>query len=106
MTAPRNAPKADELRKRVASYEFWYHRIELPGGVITPGWAPIDPSKYGVPADLHNKRVLDVGAWDGYWTFEALKRGARQVNFGQVACLKLQAIYSTWRGELRKWITS
>jgi tRNA (mo5U34)-methyltransferase len=24
-------------------------------------------------------RVLDVGAWDGYWTWEALKRGARQV---------------------------
>lgn len=79
MAAPRNAPNADELRKRVASYEFWYHRIELPGGVITPGWAPIDPAKYGIPADLHNKRVLDVGAWDGYWTFEALKRGARQV---------------------------
>jgi tRNA (mo5U34)-methyltransferase len=25
------------------------------------------------------KRVLDIGAWDGYWTFEALKRGAREV---------------------------
>ncbi len=23
--------------------------------------------------------MLDVGAWDGYWTFEALKRGASQV---------------------------
>jgi tRNA (mo5U34)-methyltransferase len=23
--------------------------------------------------------VLDVGAWDGYWSFEALNRGARQV---------------------------
>jgi tRNA (mo5U34)-methyltransferase len=34
---------------------------------------------YGVPEDLSGKRVLDVGAWDGYWTFEALKRGAREV---------------------------
>ena len=23
--------------------------------------------------------MLDVGAWDGFWTFEALRRGARQV---------------------------
>src|ERR1700733_6643238 len=28
---------------------------------------------------LDGKRVLDVGAWDGYWSFEALKRGAREV---------------------------
>jgi tRNA (mo5U34)-methyltransferase len=23
--------------------------------------------------------VLDVGAWDGFWSFEALRRGARAV---------------------------
>jgi tRNA (mo5U34)-methyltransferase len=28
---------------------------------------------------LSGLRVLDVGAWDGYWTFKALSRGARQV---------------------------
>ena len=70
---------ADELRKRVASFEFWYHRIELPGGVVTPGGNPINRETYRIPTDLTGKRVLDVGAWDGYWTFEALKRGARQV---------------------------
>ncbi len=36
-------------------------------------------NSYKVPADLTGKRVLDVGAWDGYWTFEALARGAREV---------------------------
>jgi len=68
-----------ELRRRVAEMPYWYHKIALPGGVVTPGWAPLFPQVYGVPEDLSGKRVLDVGAWDGYWSFEALKRGAREV---------------------------
>lgn len=68
-----------EIRQRIAAYPFWYHRIELPHGVVTPGWAPLDVDAYGIPHDLTGKRVLDVGAWDGFWTFEALKRGASQV---------------------------
>lgn len=79
MTEPFNVSDPEELRKHVASYPFWYHRITLPGGVVTPGWAPINAETYRIPADLTGKRVLDVGAWDGYWTFEALKRGAVQV---------------------------
>jgi len=67
------------LQAKIAEIPFWYHRITLPGGVTTPGWAPKQPDKYGVAADLTGLRVLDVGAWDGYWTFEALRRGAREV---------------------------
>jgi len=70
---------SEDLKAKVAAVPYWYHRIELPEGVITPGWAPLAPQMYNVPADLTGKRVLDVGAWDGYWTFEALKRGAREV---------------------------
>jgi tRNA (mo5U34)-methyltransferase len=68
-----------QIQRGVAGFPFWYHRIELPHGVVTPGWAPINGDSYSIPADLTGKRVLDVGAWDGYWTFEALKRGAREV---------------------------
>jgi len=70
---------AEQLRRRVAEFPFWYHRIELPGGVVTPGVNPLHERAYRVPTDLTGKRVLDVGAWDGYWTFSALKRGAREV---------------------------
>lgn len=70
---------AETLRRRVAAIPYWYHRIELPGGVVTPGWAPLDREAYRVPADLTGKRVLDVGAWDGFWSFEALRRGASRV---------------------------
>lgn len=68
-----------DLATKVAAIPYWYHRIALPGGVTTPGWAPKDPSAYKVAADLTGLRVLDVGAWDGYWTFTALERGAREV---------------------------
>lgn len=68
-----------DLQARVEAMPFWYHRIELPGGVITPGWAPLVADQYNIPADMKGLRVLDVGAWDGYWTFEALKRGAAEV---------------------------
>lgn len=67
------------LLERVADIGFWYHRIELPGGIVTPGMNPLHPPSYRLPDDLTGMRVLDVGAWDGYWTFEALKRGAREV---------------------------
>jgi tRNA (mo5U34)-methyltransferase len=67
------------LLERIAALPYWYHKISLPGGIVTPGWAPLDPDAYGLPADLAGLRVLDVGAWDGYWTFEALRRGAREV---------------------------
>jgi len=67
------------LRKKVAEIGFWYHRIHLPGGVTTPGENPLSMDAYQVLPDLTGKRVLDVGAWDGFWTFECLKRGAREV---------------------------
>ena len=76
--APVNLDAAATL-KAVASFPFWYHRIQLPHGIETPGWAPMSPEAYRVPTSLAGKRVLDVGSWDGYWAFEALKRGAREV---------------------------
>ena len=77
--APEVFARRKRARERIAEHPFWYHRIALPDGVTTPGWAPLDVDAYGVPEDLTGMRVLDVGAWDGYWSFEALRRGAREV---------------------------
>ncbi len=71
--------EARKIEARISAFPYWYHRIALPHGVVTPGWAPLDPAAYPIPDDLAGKRVLDIGAWDGYWTFEALRRGAREV---------------------------
>lgn len=68
----------EELQAAVDAVPYWYHKINL-GSLTTPGWAPLDQSMYRIPDDLSGRRVLDVGAWDGYWSFEALKRGASSV---------------------------
>ena len=67
------------LLQDVQAIPWWYHKIKLPGGLVTPGWAPMDPATYRFPESFEGQRVLDVGAWDGYWSFEALKRGAKEV---------------------------
>lgn len=56
----------------------WYHTIELGSGVVTPGLFDHRPyvERYELPADLSGKRVLDVGAQDGFWSFELERRGA------------------------------
>ncbi len=33
-------------------------------------------ARFPIPADLHGKRVLDIGAWDGWFSFEAERHGA------------------------------
>ena len=67
-----------DLAERIRALP-WYHRIELPGYIVTPGWAPMSASAYRLPERMDGLRVLDVGTWDGYWAFECLKRGAAEV---------------------------
>ena len=59
----------------------WYHRIELPGGIITPGVNDneLALSRLRMPMSLEGKSVLDIGAWDGFYSFEAAHRGAKRI---------------------------
>lgn len=59
----------------------WYHTLELPGGIVTPGMFDTRPAaaKIGMPASLAGKRCLDVGTSDGFWAFEMERRGASEV---------------------------
>jgi len=70
----------DELRRRVAKIK-WFHSIDLGNGVVTPGLdkSPDKLQAIGMPADLTGKSVLDLCAWNGFFSFEAEGRGARQV---------------------------
>lgn len=62
----------------------WFHSIDLGNGVTTPG---IKKAHHLMTeADLYFRRdlikgksVLDIGAWDGYMSFEAERRGAARV---------------------------
>jgi tRNA (mo5U34)-methyltransferase len=65
----------------------WYHRIELPGGVVTAGY--YDPRRVldqlRLPDRLDGKSVLDIGAWDGFFSFAMAQRGARVLATDSVA---------------------
>jgi len=55
----------------------WWHTMEL-DGVMTPGrdFTMEKLATIKMPANLKGKKVLDVGAWDGFFSFEAERRGA------------------------------
>lgn len=69
---------AGTLRARVERVPTWFHQMDLGRGVRTPG--TYDPaaklSRVRLPDRLDGKRVLDIGAWDGFYSFECARRGA------------------------------
>lgn len=70
----------------------WFHRIDLGDGIVTPGRddSPRKLAEIRMPADLTGKTVLDIGAYDGFFSFEAERRGAARVvsidNWGEPEC--------------------
>ena len=70
----------DDLKREVAEIRWW-HSIDLGNGVITPG----EGDNFGtlerlrMPESLQGMTVLDIGAWDGFFSFEAEHRGASRV---------------------------
>ncbi len=68
------------LRDQVAQVN-WYHTIELPDGIVTPGRWDTRRAVQVVdfPETLEGARCLDVGTWDGFWAFEMERRNASEV---------------------------
>jgi tRNA (mo5U34)-methyltransferase len=67
------------LESRVAA-QRWYHTLELPGGVVTPGEYDLRAVAERLPwPDLHGLRCLDVGSRDGFYAFAMERRGATEV---------------------------
>jgi tRNA (mo5U34)-methyltransferase len=65
----------DRIRERE-----WFHTIDLGDGLVTPGHPPhpLLASPEAFP-DFEGRSVLDIGAWDGKYSFEAERAGARRV---------------------------
>jgi tRNA (mo5U34)-methyltransferase len=62
----------------------WFHSMELEPGLHTISPAETEKLRkreraYLDKVDLKGKSVLDVGAWDGYYSIAAKKRGAARV---------------------------
>ena len=74
---------AAKLLAGVQQY-FWFHSIDLGNGVITPGNKSLKVLRAEADAifgnlDLRGRSVLDIGAWNGYFSFEAKRRQAQRV---------------------------
>ncbi len=71
------------VRALAESYGCWWHSIDLGQGVVTPGHKTPEVLRLEVERqrwpDLRGKSVLDIGAWDGFFSFEAERRGASRV---------------------------
>lgn len=74
-----------EIRARIAGIESWWHSIELAPGIVTPGAKSCELMRAELAAlrlgalSLPGKSVIDIGAWDGFYSFEAERRGAARV---------------------------
>ena len=68
----------------------FYHKVRLNDGTYTSGCEDVEkvrPKYIFDELDFDGKIVLDVGCWDGYFSFEAEKLGASQVvSFDDPAC--------------------
>src|SRR5688572_22595295 len=69
---------ADSLQQEIAAVD-WYHTIDLGEGVTTPGLVRcLTPSQLEI-GRLDGLTVLDIGAWDGAYSFMAERLGAKRV---------------------------
>jgi tRNA (mo5U34)-methyltransferase len=72
-----------ELARELIREKSWHHDFEIIPGVPTNG--AYDPTglwnELQLPLDMRGLSLADVGASNGYFSFEAFKRGARVVAF-------------------------
>ena len=70
-----------ERERKTVEDISWFHSVDLGDGVVTPGAKSpellrAEFDSLGLPSDMTGLRVLDIGAWDGFFSFEAESRGA------------------------------
>jgi tRNA (mo5U34)-methyltransferase len=71
MSSPQEVQaQADEI--------LWFHSIDLGDGVVTKGASVIQIPEDQFPS-FTGRSVLDIGAWDGYYSFLAERGGASRV---------------------------
>jgi tRNA (mo5U34)-methyltransferase len=74
----------DFLKNYIATQPEWFHNFRFDNGLATPGRDP-SPKKLHhlcLPESLSGKTVIDVGAYEGFFSFHCEMRGANRV----VAC--------------------
>jgi tRNA (mo5U34)-methyltransferase len=71
------------ISEKVREY-FWFHSIDLGNGTVTPGKKSpeihaAEAAAFFDPIEIKGATVIDIGAWNGFYSFEAKRRGASRV---------------------------
>jgi len=81
MAAMSKLSRFDQVRRweNQRTERGWWHSFELPDGTLVEGVCDLAGLKnrihqFSVPQDLGGKRVLNIGAWDG-WVSSELSQG-------------------------------
>lgn len=90
---PSATAGGDDLARRVAAVN-WFHSFDFGDGVVATGHKDrrtLEMEAAAIlPGDIAGKRCLDIGAWDGFFSFQAELRGAGSV---------LATDHFSWSGE-------
>ena len=85
MTLPTELSQK-EMEAEVEKIKYWHHCIDLGKGIHTKKGKEKKRTLRGqknilraFPKSFEGKTVLDIGAWDGFYSFEAERRGASRV---------------------------
>jgi tRNA (mo5U34)-methyltransferase len=79
--------KYQDLKESAEKIQWW-HSIPLiseegntyvTNGIVNHCSEEIATKRFGMPESLEGKTVLDIGCWDGYFSFLAEKRNAKSV---------------------------
>ena len=100
----------NEIKEMIDSVPVWHHRIELAPGIFTPAIQQTQDllTSIDLPKDMSGFRVLDLGARDGFFSFECEKRGAAEVIAVDYTPVELTgfAVASKILNSKVKWLTA
>ena len=90
----------------IAARAGWYHSMEFPDGTRIDGHASLADlreryANFGLSDDLTGKRALDIGAWDGWFSFEMESHGAEVTAVDLVAMPNFQYAHKRKNSQVR-----
>ena len=91
--------------QKLLAQKGWWHSFELPDGRVFEGVNTLAGLKERVasmpiPEDLRGRRVLDIGAWDGWFSFEMERRGAEVLAVDCVDIPRFREMHALYRSRV------